>query len=68
MSLQESPFKADVLSGSVVLVTGGSSGIGLEISRQLGTASPLVIHATFGFILEYNSKLCYPNNYMLDTF
>ncbi|PSC74048.1 H(+) hexose cotransporter 2 isoform B [Micractinium conductrix] len=31
-----SPFKPDVLSGRVALVTGGGSGIGLEIVRQLG--------------------------------
>ncbi|PKA62092.1 Peroxisomal 2,4-dienoyl-CoA reductase [Apostasia shenzhenica] len=32
----ESPFKADILKGKVALVTGGGSGIGLEISTQLG--------------------------------
>ncbi|KAJ8752533.1 hypothetical protein K2173_004821 [Erythroxylum novogranatense] len=32
----ESPFKADILKGKVALVTGGGSGIGLEISTQFG--------------------------------
>eukprot|EP00884_Botryococcus_braunii_P009253 jgi/Botrbrau1/18329/Bobra.0179s0056.1 len=31
-----SPFRTDLLAGQVALVTGGSSGIGLEIVRQLG--------------------------------
>ncbi|KAG1676064.1 hypothetical protein FOA52_014929 [Chlamydomonas sp. UWO 241] len=36
MAFQSSPFKGDVLAGKAALVTGGSSGIGMEIARQLG--------------------------------
>ncbi len=32
----DSPFKSSILAGKVALITGGGSGIGLEISRQLG--------------------------------
>lgn len=36
MSKLESPFKPNILSGLRVLLTGGGSGIGFEISRQFG--------------------------------
>ncbi|KAK1588916.1 hypothetical protein Q3G72_028573 [Acer saccharum] len=32
----ESPFKEDIVRGKVALITGGGSGIGLEISTQFG--------------------------------
>ncbi|EPS57641.1 hypothetical protein M569_17177, partial [Genlisea aurea] len=32
----DSPFKSDALKGKVALLTGGGSGIGLEISAQFG--------------------------------
>ncbi|KAF8390891.1 hypothetical protein HHK36_023190 [Tetracentron sinense] len=38
----ESPFKPDILKGMVALLTGGGSGIGFEISTQLGKHGALV--------------------------
>lgn len=35
-SALQSPFREDCLGGKVALVTGGGSGIGFQISRQLG--------------------------------
>lgn len=39
----ESPFKPGALRGKVALVTGGSSGIGFEITRQLGLHGASVV-------------------------
>mmetsp|Transcript_23209 Transcript_23209/g.64450 ORF Transcript_23209/g.64450 Transcript_23209/m.64450 type:complete len:293 (+) Transcript_23209:117-995(+) len=38
-----SPFRGDCLSGKVALVTGGTSGIGLEIATQLGKHGARVV-------------------------
>lgn len=35
----QSPFRADCLRGKVALVTGGGSGIGFQITRQIGGSS-----------------------------
>ena len=38
-----SPFRPDLLAGQVALLTGGGSGIGLEITRQLGLHGAKVV-------------------------
>lgn len=37
-SALQSPFRTDCLRGKVALVTGGGSGIGFQITRQIGEA------------------------------
>eukprot|EP00897_Mesotaenium_endlicherianum_P004215 jgi/Mesen1/3821/ME000207S02834 len=50
---EESPFKKNVLSGKVCLITGGGSGIGFEIARQFGRHGARVsIMGRRGNILE----------------
>ena len=33
---KKSPFRADILDDRVAVITGGGSGIGFEVARQLG--------------------------------
>src|ERR1700752_1292537 len=37
MTTRQSPFRSDLLQGQVALVTGGATGLGLEIGRVLGS-------------------------------
>ena len=37
MGARRSPFRADLLAGKVALVTGGATGLGVEIAQVLGS-------------------------------
>lgn len=63
----ESPFKGDVLKGKVALLTGGGSGIGFELSLQLGKHGasiaimgrrPNVLDSAVAYLRSHNIPVC----------